>query len=107
MATAHQPSSSSPPLDGGRSEVRTGGCSDRPSQSAHHARIASGRQARSAAEGRAACAWLGTAHGAAYVFDPTGPKPGRRDDETLVTDGRQKLTRLGIQLLALTVEDFS
>lgn len=69
--------------------------------------IASGRQARSASEGRAACAWLGTAHGAAHVFDPTGPEPGRPDDETLVTDGRQKLTCLGIQLLALTVEDFS
>ncbi len=107
MVTAHQPSSSSPPLDGGRSEVRTGGCSDGPSQSAHHATVAGERQARSAAEGRAACAWLGTAHGAAYVFDPTRPERGRRDDETLMTDGRQKLTRLGIQLLALTVEDFS
>ncbi len=105
--TAHQTSYGWPPLDGGRGEVRSCSCSDRPSQSARHARIAGERQARSAAEGRAACAWLGTAHGAAYVFDPTGPKPGRRDDETLMTDGRQKLTRLGIQLLALTVEDFS
>ncbi len=73
----------------------------------HHATVASGRHARSASEGRAACAALGTARGAAYVFDPTRPKPGRPDDETLMTDGRQKLTRLGIQLLALTVEDFS
>ena len=49
---------------------------------------------------------LGTAHGAARVFDPPGPKRGRPDDETLGTDRRQKLTCLGIQLLALIIEHF-